>query len=120
MNSSYFPILLIIHSIVQIQSSMERDWSTFVKTHFKKYSNSAEETYRENVYNANLEKLKKLNDENLGYTVGVNRFGDMTVEESIKRFTGLKPKTKEQMKRYRSNIRKYELSDSTTLPTSYG
>jgi hypothetical protein len=49
--------------------------------HNKNYANEAEYVYRLGVYRNNLEFIEEHNRLNLGFTVAMNQFGDLTVRE---------------------------------------
>jgi len=73
-------------------------WALFKRVHQKQYHSIEEESLRRNIWEANLEKIRQHNLEaDLGihtYTLGMNRFGDMTNEEFRKQMNGLKVSTK--------------------------
>ncbi|CAF4820191.1 unnamed protein product [Rotaria sp. Silwood1] len=68
-------------------------WNSFKKLHGKKY-NFVEEGHRRSIWEANLAKIQKHNQEaNSGihtYTVGMNEYGDLTDEEFQNKMNGFK------------------------------
>jgi cathepsin L len=72
-------------------------WTLFKRVHEKQYSSVAEETNRRNIWEANVAKIRQHNLEaDLGmhtYTLGMNRYGDLTNEEFKKQMNGFKAST---------------------------
>ncbi|CAF1040579.1 unnamed protein product [Didymodactylos carnosus] len=68
-------------------------WNLFKQVHSKQYTND-EETYRRGIWEANLQKIRIHNLEaDLGvhtYTMKMNKFGDVTYEEFVRKMNGLK------------------------------
>jgi len=69
-------------------------WELFKRVHEKQYSSVEEEAARRTIWEANLAKIRKHNIEaDLGlhtYTMGMNKYGDLTHEEFKKQMNGLK------------------------------
>jgi len=59
----------------------EHSFQAWMSKHNKNYANEAEYVYRLGVYRSNLEFIEEHNRLNLGYTVAMNQFGDLTVRE---------------------------------------
>jgi len=78
--------------------ALDNSWALFKRTHEKQYSTVEEEVARRTVFEANLAKINKHNLEaDLGlhtYTMGMNKYGDLTHEEFKKQMNGLKMKVK--------------------------
>jgi len=72
----------------------QNQWDLFKRTHEKQYNSLEEEAARRAIFQANLAKIQKHNLEaDLGlhtYTLGMNRFGDLTHEEFKQQMNGLK------------------------------
>ncbi|CAF1688403.1 unnamed protein product, partial [Adineta ricciae] len=77
-----------------LDEQLGNQWTLFKRVHEKQYNSVEEETARRNIWEANLAKIQKHNLEaDMGvhtYTLGMNRFGDMTHEEFKKQMNGLK------------------------------
>jgi C1A family cysteine protease len=87
-----------------------QEWSA---QHGKVYQ-PTERDYRESIYNTNLAKIVSHNAGNSSWTMGVNKFADLTADEFKARYTGglLKPK--------KTSLRKQAMGplNSTANPTS--
>jgi cathepsin L len=72
----------------------ENEWTLFKRVHEKQYNSIEEETTRRAIWEANVAKINTHNLEaDLGlhtYTLGMNRFGDLTSEEFRQQMNGLK------------------------------
>jgi cathepsin L len=55
-----------------------RDWMT---THKREYQSQTEYQYRLGVYKYNMDYIENHNQQNLGFTLGMNQFGDLTSQE---------------------------------------
>jgi cathepsin L len=77
-----------------IDEQLNNQWALFKRVHEKQYQSVEEEAARRTIWEANLAKIEKHNlEHDLGlhtYTLGMNRFGDMTHEEFKKQMNGLK------------------------------
>ncbi|CAF3786403.1 unnamed protein product [Rotaria sp. Silwood1] len=69
-------------------------WTLFKRVHKKHYNSVEEENARRNIWEANVAKIHQHNLEaDIGihtYTLGMNRFGDLTHEEFKQQMNGLK------------------------------
>jgi cathepsin L len=69
-------------------------WTLFKRVHEKQYNSVAEEGNRRTIWEANVAKIRQHNLEaDLGlhtYTLGMNRFGDLTTEEFKQQMNGFK------------------------------
>jgi len=61
--------------------SVEDSFVSWVRLHEKKYSHDNEYQYRLSVYRSNLQFIEEHNRKNLGFTVAMNKFGDLTLQE---------------------------------------
>jgi C1A family cysteine protease len=62
-------------------SSYEMEFSRFMWTHNKTYESQNEHAARFAVFKTNLEAINQHNAQNLGWTMAVNRFADLTWDE---------------------------------------
>merc|ERR1712145_10821 len=73
---------------------LESEWASFKGKHQKNYVSQQEHNYRKAVFADNLKTIAKHNaEEALGlhtFTMGVNKFADMTHEEFVATFTAPK------------------------------
>lgn len=83
-----------------VDETRNSQWELFKRVHEKTYATVEEEANRRTIWEANLAKIEKHNLEaDLGlhtYTLGMNRFGDMSNEEFKKQMNGLKISANEQ------------------------
>jgi len=73
--------------------SLEESFGAWTKLHGKKYANKAENTYRLGVYRDNLQYIESHNRQNLGFTLAMNKFGDLTKREFASIYNGLRINT---------------------------
>jgi len=77
-----------------LDQQLGNQWTLFKRVHQKQYSTIEEETARRTIFEANLAMINEHNLEaDMGvhtYTLGMNRFGDMTHEEFKKQMNGFK------------------------------
>jgi len=65
-------------------------WSEFKNEFGKVYNAVDEENQRFEVFKANVDIIQATNAKNLSYTLGVNQFSDLTSDEFVAQYTGLK------------------------------
>jgi cathepsin F len=77
-----FSTLLVIFTFFSLSQS-STEFKTWVKANNKKYNSLEEEKERENVYNANIKLIEKLNKDYMSRNVSfeANQFADMTPDE---------------------------------------
>jgi cathepsin L len=72
---------------------LDAPWTLFKRTFQRKYASVEEEVYRRAIWEVNLALIRNHNLEaDIGlhsYTLGMNQFGDLTLEEFIKQMNGL-------------------------------
>jgi len=61
--------------------SVEERFNTWTILHGKSYKSQFEKAYRLTVYKNNLEYVENHNRQNLGFTLAMNLFADLTSEE---------------------------------------
>jgi C1A family cysteine protease len=75
-------------------SETEALFARFKLEHGKTYYDQQEESYRKGVFAANIEKVRKHNDEHAAgkhtFTMAMNEFGDLSFEEFHAKYTGYK------------------------------
>jgi len=73
---------------------VNNEWEAFKTTYGKTYSDVAEELHRMEIFLQNLERIAEHNiryrNGEVTYTLGMNRFGDLTHPEFVARFNGYK------------------------------
>jgi C1A family cysteine protease len=62
-------------------SSYELEFQSFVKAHNKTYKDMGEHAARLQVFRTNLDAINEHNSKNLGWTMAVNKFADLTWDE---------------------------------------
>jgi len=75
-------------------SSLNEPWTLFKRIYEKEYGTNDEEIYRRGIWESNVVKIRQHNLEaDLGihtFTMKMNKYGDMTHEEFVKKMNGLK------------------------------
>jgi C1A family cysteine protease len=66
-----------------------KEFSTWTSKNSKSYLTVAEKSFRFVVFKDNLQTLESIRNQNLGFEVGLGKFGDMTNEEFLAQHTGL-------------------------------
>ncbi|XP_015790852.1 cathepsin L1-like [Tetranychus urticae] len=84
-----YQLLVIVTLFTFATSSViltDKEWTLFKETHGKTYLNSEEETYRKNIFNENLKKIKLHNEKAIrgehSYQLGITKFADLTINET--------------------------------------
>jgi hypothetical protein len=80
------------------QGEPDLTWKEFVIKYKKNFTSQEDEDRSQCVFNENMKIINDLNSQNLGYKVGVNRFSDMPLEDTLKRYTGLTPPSEDEPK----------------------
>lgn len=70
-----------------LSASTQPSFNEWASQHGKSYS-PTERDYRIGIYYDNLEKINTHNAKNLSWTMGINKFADLTAEEFKARYTG--------------------------------
>jgi hypothetical protein len=90
----------------------EREFITFVSEHRRSYGTKEEYTYRLSLFAAAYEQVKNHDSVDTGFTIGINKFADMSTYEY------------KQMLGYNSNLRQgkrvvsFSLADPSAAPAS--
>jgi len=74
-------IILLIAAVLASALTTEESFKSWMVKHNKNYVNDAEYVYRLGVYRQNLEFIEEHNRMNHGFTVAMNHFGDLSVQE---------------------------------------
>jgi len=98
-------VLIILALAVAASNAhlLDSQWETYKVSFAKQYRSEEEHQYRKNAFAANLNFIEKHNSEHsLGlqtYTVGINKFSDMTPEEFKREYLSPIPLTEETIPR---------------------
>ncbi|UJR12560.1 hypothetical protein I4U23_016736 [Adineta vaga] len=83
-----------VYSIPTFDTTLDSTWSLFKRTYEKQYASNAEEITRRSIWEDHIALIRKHNLEaDIGlhtYTLGMNKYGDMTNKEFVKQMNGLK------------------------------
>jgi len=87
------------------------EFQQFKETHVKAYTNAREESSRFAIFQENLEKIEKHNQEGHSWTLGVTKFADLSKEEFAKTYaSGRLP-----LKAVSSNARNIDLTNKKEI-----
>jgi C1A family cysteine protease len=78
-------------------SAVDRAFNNWLQTQNKIYSSPAEKNYRRNVFAFNVEKVAQMNKVH-SHKSALNRFADLTEEEFVAKYTGLRYTGNEERK----------------------
>jgi cathepsin L len=102
-------LFVAVYSAPTFNVELDAPWVLFKRTHEKQYASTEEEINRRSIWEANLAKINKHNLEaDLGlhtYTLGMNKYGDMTNEEFNKQMNGLDISLKDKISGDRHTFR---------------
>jgi len=82
--------LLVVLIPLVFAVSLEESFGAWTRLHGKNYASKAEFNHRFAVYKDNLQFIENHNRQNLGFTVAMNKFGDLTRHEFAARYNGLR------------------------------
>ncbi|CAF1069878.1 unnamed protein product [Adineta ricciae] len=81
------------YSLPTFDTTLDSAWVLFKRTYEKQYASNAEETTRRSIWEDHIALIRKHNLEaDLGlhtYTLGMNKYGDLTNQEFVKQMNGL-------------------------------
>jgi len=83
-------ILLALLPVIIYALSVEQSFNAWSLLHGKEYRTQVENNFRLKVFRNNLEFIENHNRQNLGFTVAMNQFGDLTNEEFRAMYLGTK------------------------------
>lgn len=69
----------------------QKMWSDFKIAHAKSYDSNGAEEARFAIFRTNVDDIEVTNAQKLGYKLGMNLFGDLTVQEIVEQYTGARP-----------------------------
>lgn len=69
----------------------QKMWSDFKIAHAKSYDSNGAEEARFAILRTNVDDIEVTNAQKLGYKLGMNLFGDLTVQEIVEQYTGARP-----------------------------
>jgi cathepsin L len=86
-------LFVCVYSAPTFDATLDAPWALYKRTFEKQYASDAEEILRRSIWEANVALIRKHNLEaDLGlhtYTLGMNKYGDMTIKEFVKQMNGL-------------------------------
>jgi len=86
-------LFVCVYSAPTFDATLDAPWTLFKSIYEKEYASDAEETLRRAIWEDNVEIIRKHNIEaDLGlhtYTLGMNKYGDMTLKEFVKQMNGI-------------------------------
>ncbi|XP_074596659.1 crustapain-like [Brevipalpus obovatus] len=106
-----FAVLITVHAVPQ-----DHEWTKFKAQFGKEYATAEEEAQRHSIFVKNMEKVKQHNERakngQVSYTLGMNKFADLTFEEFSKTHFGFKNEGKVPAPR------RHVRGDVSSLPAS--
>jgi len=108
-------VAVTLVSAVCVKSS----FNSWLSLHNKGYTSEADYAYRFSVYKANLEYVEEHNRKNLGFTLEMNKFADLTAQEFKAIYLGLtiNATNLEQTQPVHTHDDRFELPDSVDWRT---
>jgi cathepsin L len=86
-------LFVCVYSAPTFDTTLDAPWALYKRTYEKQYASNAEEITRRSIWEAHIAIISKHNLEaDLGlhtYTLGMNKYGDMTIKEFVKQMNGL-------------------------------
>jgi len=79
----------VVLALLTVAFAYQNEWEAFKSEHNKFYYSDAEHQVRFNIFKANLDFVNGHNAEAAGYTVAMNRFGDLTSQEFTSMMNGV-------------------------------
>jgi cathepsin L len=86
-------LFVCVYSAPTFDTTLDAPWALYKRTYDKQYASDGEEMIRRSIWEDNIDIIRKHNLEaDLGlhtYTLGMNKYGDMTIKEFVKQMNGL-------------------------------
>jgi len=108
-----FLCLLAVNVFAKTEEEYEADFEEWVQTNRKVYDEN-EVLYRFRIFKQNAEFVEKFNSEEHTFTVGLNKFADLTNTEFRERYTGLR----RPLIQIQDPEHLYQYDSAQALPTS--
>jgi len=83
-------LVLLAISVAVFAVSVEESFSSWTLLHGKNYKNPGERFHRFAIYKDNLAYIENHNRKQVGFTVGMNQFGDLTAKEFASIYNGMR------------------------------
>ncbi|XP_030746899.1 cathepsin L-like proteinase [Sitophilus oryzae] len=98
---SILSLIFFVNVLSASQMTDKEEWTLFKSTHGKNYQTEEEEQRRFQIFQDNFKKIKEHNEKyergETTYTMGINKFADLTPEEFKAIYgRGVLPKRKEE------------------------
>ncbi|XP_074594347.1 cathepsin L-like peptidase [Brevipalpus obovatus] len=110
----FFILFAVLTTVLAVPQ--DHEWTKFKAQFGKKYATAEEEAQRHSIFVQNMEKVERHNERakngQVSYTLGMNKFADLTFEEFSKTHLGFKNKGK--VPAPRTHVK----GDVSTLPAS--
>jgi len=91
-------IASVVLSAVTYRDVLTEEWNAFKETHNKRYADKSEDNYRFKIFLENRHKIARHNRRHANglhsYTLGLNKYADMSHEEFVSIMNGYKPQLK--------------------------
>uniref|UniRef100_A0A336KN08 CSON013185 protein n=1 Tax=Culicoides sonorensis TaxID=179676 RepID=A0A336KN08_CULSO len=87
--------VIVLFLVITVVSCLPaKDWNSWKSEHGKKYKNDSEENLRKKVFERNFKEVEDHNAKfergEVTYRKSLNKFADLTNEDVISKFTGIK------------------------------
>jgi cathepsin L len=117
MNKLLFALFIALTCVSAV--CVKSSFASWKSLHGKQYGSEQEHNYRLGVYKFNLEYVEEHNRKNLGFTLGMNKFGDLTAEEFKILYNGMRINASQivQSGNVHTHDDRFELPDSVDWRT---
>jgi len=87
-------VLFVSFCLIANAVTYEQEFVNFVRNHSKAYASVAETRLRFGVFKSNMDMINNHNSQNLGWTMALNEFADLTWDEFASTHLGYVPSTR--------------------------